>query len=290
MRGFGRLRGTRAQCFVVATLASMTPAEPFVFRNYEYPLSSTALAKKVMGLRGSSSHQVWEAVRASSAAPYYLDDFKCGNDRCCALRVELLYGRRTYCAQPKRSAVCWQISRRGGYGEQPGRDSCSGGAHPVAGHEHRVPRVAGDGRSAAPQARKVDERLRRHRECPHRICLLSRPRGRRPRHVRADDPRPQLLQAIVRVLVTSTTSTASCWLGRRYASPSTSGSVPVICAAALSWTKLTLQSGPCWRLPPTSTSCGKTRASTSAPSCWCTILSTPSLGPARSPPSVSVSP
>ena len=30
---------------------------------------------------GSSSHQIWQAVRASSAAPYYLDDFKCGNDR-----------------------------------------------------------------------------------------------------------------------------------------------------------------------------------------------------------------
>lgn len=24
---------------------------------------------------------MWQAVRASSAAPYYLDDFKCGNDR-----------------------------------------------------------------------------------------------------------------------------------------------------------------------------------------------------------------
>ena len=69
------------QCFVVATLASMTPAEPFVFRNYEYPLSSTPLAKRFMGCPGSSYHQVWEAVRASSAAPYYLDDFKCGNDR-----------------------------------------------------------------------------------------------------------------------------------------------------------------------------------------------------------------
>ncbi len=28
-----------------------------------------------------SSHQVWQAVRASSAAPYYLDDFRCGSDR-----------------------------------------------------------------------------------------------------------------------------------------------------------------------------------------------------------------
>ena len=30
---------------------------------------------------GSASHQIWQAVRASSAAPYYLDDFKCGDHR-----------------------------------------------------------------------------------------------------------------------------------------------------------------------------------------------------------------
>lgn len=59
----------------------MSPAEPFLFRNYEYPLSATPLAKKMMAAPGSSSHQVWQAVRASSAAPYYLDDFKCGMDR-----------------------------------------------------------------------------------------------------------------------------------------------------------------------------------------------------------------
>ena len=79
------------QCFVVATLASVTPAEPFLFRNYEHPLASTALGKKIQACPGSSSHQVWEAVRASSAAPYYLDDFKCGNDRLVPLQpVNLL--------------------------------------------------------------------------------------------------------------------------------------------------------------------------------------------------------
>ena len=69
------------QCFVVSTLASMTPAEPYIFRNYEYPLSAKPQAKKLMAAPGSSSHQVWQAVRASSAAPYYLDDFKCGSNR-----------------------------------------------------------------------------------------------------------------------------------------------------------------------------------------------------------------
>lgn len=30
---------------------------------------------------GSSKHHVWQAVRASSAATYYLDDFSCGGDK-----------------------------------------------------------------------------------------------------------------------------------------------------------------------------------------------------------------
>ena len=77
------------QCFVVATLASMTPAVPFIFRNYEYsPDSQPPRASappndeaSLYELGGSSKHLVWQAVRASSAAPYYLDDFVCGQDR-----------------------------------------------------------------------------------------------------------------------------------------------------------------------------------------------------------------
>ncbi|KAL0020138.1 hypothetical protein WJX77_006173 [Trebouxia sp. C0004] len=77
------------KCFVVATLASMTPAVPFIFRNYEYsPDSQPPRASappndeaSLYELGGSSKHLVWQAVRASSAAPYYLDDFVCGQDR-----------------------------------------------------------------------------------------------------------------------------------------------------------------------------------------------------------------
>ena len=77
------------QCFVVATLASMTPAVPFIFRNYEYSPDSQAPRASappndeasLYELGGSSKHLVWQAVRASSAAPYYLDDFVCGPDR-----------------------------------------------------------------------------------------------------------------------------------------------------------------------------------------------------------------
>jgi hypothetical protein len=62
---------------LVSTLASACPAEPFVFRNYEVP------SPPEFGHlhRGSSKHATWQAVRASSAAIYYLDDFTCGEDK-----------------------------------------------------------------------------------------------------------------------------------------------------------------------------------------------------------------
>ncbi|XP_061347864.1 phospholipase A I-like isoform X2 [Gastrolobium bilobum] len=83
--------------FVVSTLVSVMPAQPFIFRNYQYPAgtpevalatsessgitvltSSTAGAPigfKHSAFIGSCKHLVWQAIRASSAAPYYLDDF-----------------------------------------------------------------------------------------------------------------------------------------------------------------------------------------------------------------------
>ncbi len=41
----------------------------------------------------SASHQIWQAVRASSAAPYYLDDFKCGSDRSAAIILRTHFRR-----------------------------------------------------------------------------------------------------------------------------------------------------------------------------------------------------
>ncbi|KAL5775437.1 hypothetical protein ACOSP7_012994 [Xanthoceras sorbifolium] len=83
--------------FVVSTLVSVVPAQPFVFRNYQYlagtpevPLSMsensgiTVLGSPTTGdqvgykrsaFLGSCKHHIWQAIRASSAAPYYLDDF-----------------------------------------------------------------------------------------------------------------------------------------------------------------------------------------------------------------------
>ncbi|GLJ49400.1 hypothetical protein SUGI_1045520 [Cryptomeria japonica] len=87
--------------FVVSTLVSVIPAQPFVFRNYQYPPGTpettpwttegptasvsgtpataaplaTQIGQRRSAFIGSCKHHVWEAIRASSAAPYYLDDF-----------------------------------------------------------------------------------------------------------------------------------------------------------------------------------------------------------------------
>lgn len=83
--------------FVVSTLVSVMPAQPFVFRNYQYPVGTpevpfaisessgiTFLGSPTTGAQvgykrsafiGSCKHHIWQAIRASSAAPYYLDDF-----------------------------------------------------------------------------------------------------------------------------------------------------------------------------------------------------------------------
>ncbi|KAG6691553.1 hypothetical protein I3842_10G068800 [Carya illinoinensis] len=83
--------------FVVSTLVSVVPAQPFIFRNYQYPAGTLEVPLAIsessgitmqglpptddqVGYKrsafiGSCKHEVWQAIRASSAAPYYLDDF-----------------------------------------------------------------------------------------------------------------------------------------------------------------------------------------------------------------------
>ena len=53
---------------VVATLVSRQPCQPFVFRNYELPLEAERDAVRIGVGPGSSKHELWQAVRASSAA------------------------------------------------------------------------------------------------------------------------------------------------------------------------------------------------------------------------------
>ena len=68
---------------MVSSLVSVTPAQAFIHRNYEHPSGAEALAEQIKAsCYGGSKHSVWQAVRASSAAPYYLEDFTCGADRC----------------------------------------------------------------------------------------------------------------------------------------------------------------------------------------------------------------
>ncbi|KAM0012207.1 putative phospholipase A(1) [Helianthus debilis subsp. tardiflorus] len=82
---------------VVSTLVNMAPAQPFIFRNYQYPAgtieapltisanneSVTSTYGAQIGYKhgthmGSCRHHIWQAIRASSAAPYYLDDYSDG--------------------------------------------------------------------------------------------------------------------------------------------------------------------------------------------------------------------
>ncbi|KAL0353241.1 UNVERIFIED_CONTAM: Phospholipase A I [Sesamum angustifolium] len=86
--------------FVVSTLVSVAPAQPFIFRNYQYPVGTPEISSAVSenlttggqgaattgaqvghkrnAFIGSCKHHIWQAIRASSAAPYYLDDYADG--------------------------------------------------------------------------------------------------------------------------------------------------------------------------------------------------------------------
>lgn len=45
----------------------------YIFRNYVTPIGSESQ------YIGSHKHKIWEAVRASAAAPSYFEEFKCGD-------------------------------------------------------------------------------------------------------------------------------------------------------------------------------------------------------------------
>ena len=84
----GALGGPKV--FVVSTLVSVIPATPFLFRNYQYPPdeadaalgnSETQLGNADVRIPGSCKHRLWQGVRASSAAPYYLADYQHGDDK-----------------------------------------------------------------------------------------------------------------------------------------------------------------------------------------------------------------
>ena len=49
---------------------------------------------------GSCKHQVWQAIRASSAAPYYLDDFSDGTNCTAIVCIELVISKFHFCPFP----------------------------------------------------------------------------------------------------------------------------------------------------------------------------------------------
>jgi len=58
----------------VSSLVTRYPEEKYIFRNYEYPAGSRSRYP------GSCSHAMWEALRASSAAPTYFPEMVLGDD------------------------------------------------------------------------------------------------------------------------------------------------------------------------------------------------------------------
>lgn len=58
----------------ISTIVNRPRLEPFVFRNYEYPRRVRSLYS------GTPTARLWEAIRASAAAPGYFEEFKLGDE------------------------------------------------------------------------------------------------------------------------------------------------------------------------------------------------------------------
>jgi hypothetical protein len=67
------------QAAIVSTLVSERPVRPYIFRSYQLPPPGVSGLGEVFG--GTCQHTWLEAMRASSAAPYFFDEFSCRGER-----------------------------------------------------------------------------------------------------------------------------------------------------------------------------------------------------------------
>ena len=79
MDGFEHLQCTMIiliyyfQLCLVSTQANTSWVRPFLFRNYVFPVRSAS------HFAGSTQSHMWEAVRASAAAPGYFSEYNIGD-------------------------------------------------------------------------------------------------------------------------------------------------------------------------------------------------------------------
>ncbi len=64
---------TDVKVFLVSTLATTFPPQIYLWRNYQYPVNGPKSR-----YFGTMTHKVWEALRATSCAPGYFDEFATG--------------------------------------------------------------------------------------------------------------------------------------------------------------------------------------------------------------------
>lgn len=62
------------QFSAISVIVNRERVTPYVFRNYAIPQGVESQ------YTGSYKHKIWEAIRASAAAPSYFEEFKCGDD------------------------------------------------------------------------------------------------------------------------------------------------------------------------------------------------------------------
>lgn len=65
------------KCFVVAAACNSTPAQPYLFRNYQLTREASAATQ----LLGTNHCQMWEAVRSTTAAPTFYNPAVVGTQR-----------------------------------------------------------------------------------------------------------------------------------------------------------------------------------------------------------------